>query len=151
MAPSKKNPYGTHDGRPVISTGVVIRKTGDGLSEAMKTEPRVISQGETVYLVIEATCVDVHYPVEDRHNPTEGGVQRLHVLDAGTSAFLDEELVRNAIKDQREANLQRQEREDGVMRLGYGDNQELRGAHLLGDHDEDPHPNCPACLEQATT
>lgn len=36
---------GRYEGRAVIGTGLIIRKTGDGLNEAMKVEPRILDLG----------------------------------------------------------------------------------------------------------
>lgn len=110
-------PIDTYEGRDVIETGISIRKAGDGLSEAMHTEPRVLTIGEKIYVVLECVVVAVDFPAEDRKDPNRGGVKRVHVLDAGTATFVDEEVVGGMIRDQYDRNLRAREEAEGVQRL----------------------------------
>jgi hypothetical protein len=55
----------------------------------MAVEPRDITIGDEVYVLIEAKCVDMHYPAEDPKYPAIGGVRKIPVLTAGTATFID--------------------------------------------------------------
>lgn len=135
--PSDRHPLGVYEGRDVLRTDVRIRKAGDGLSASIQTASRIIAQGEKVYVLLEATCVEVQYPVEDRSYPTQGGVVRTHILDAGTATFVDEDLVGDLLETQADKNRERLEREKGILQLPTPDNDPaaaLRADHVMGEH-----------------
>lgn len=139
---------GTIDGRPIVGVNVIVRKTGDGLSESVKVDPSValdIRHGDEGYIVFAWTCVDVHTPVENRADPAEGGVYRIPVLDAGTATFLDDEIVSRAIAAQAKKNQAWREEQAGVSRLPGAD---LTEDHLAGLHATELVPGCPTCDEE---
>lgn len=138
---------GTNEGRKITGTGLIIRKTGDGLNEAMKIEPRVLHHGDHVYVVLECDVVDVHYPVEDRKSPKDGGVQRVHVLDAGTATFIDADVVRDAIEAQADKNQRWRDEQAGRGRLDDG---LLILAHEDGKHAASIVEHCPLCDDELT-
>lgn len=139
----KKGPsLGKFEGRDIVATGLIIRKTGDGLNEAMQVEPRMLKTGEHVYVVLECDVVDVHHPVEDRKDPETGGVVRVHVLDAGTATFIDADVVTKAIDDQAVKNQRWREEQAGVQRIPGTD---LHGDHLAGKHRDGIVENCDEC------
>lgn len=143
-AAAAKPNLGKYEGRDVVSTGVIIRKTGDGLSEAMKVEPQALSIGDEGYLVMEFVVVDVHHPAEDRKDPGVGGVRRIHVLDAGTATFIDADLVAAVIEEQREKNLRFAAEAAGQHELGDA---ELVDEHNAGEH-KVLNEHCPKCREE---
>jgi hypothetical protein len=122
---------GEHQGRPIIDTAVIVRKTGDGLSKAMQAEPRDIRVGDEVYLLVEAKCIDVHYPAEDRKYPDLGGLHYVVVLDAGTATFLDPTAAVGAIARQKELN--RRYADEAAGRLTISD------AILEAEHNDGRH------------
>lgn len=142
---SKAGGLGKYEGREIVSTGIKIRKTGDGLSEAMKVEPKVMHHGDKVYVVLECDVVDVQHPVEDRKSPERGGVNRIHILDAGTATFMEEDVVIRAIEDQEEKNRRWQEQQAGVRRL---EDTKLIQAHDNGEHAGGLVEYCPRCEEE---
>lgn len=141
---------GTYEGRQIIGVKTIVQKTGDGLSEAVKVDPAMaldIAIGDEGFIVFEYKCIDVRHPAENRKNPAEGGVYRVPVLDAGTSTFMDAEVVANAIREQREKNERFREEQRGQHRLS--------DAELIADHDEGKHTgdvfpveHCPRCADE---
>lgn len=144
MAKAKdRTGLGKHERDEVVSTTISVRKAGDGLSEAMETAPTVLERGDEVYVVLQCTVAQVQYPpIKGREDLAE--VQRKHVLTAGTATFLDDQVVRDAIARQDEANTLRREREAGVQRLQTAQ-EELRSQHVLGEHADERVDGCPLC------
>ena len=141
---------GFYEDRPIIGVKAIVRKTGDGLSESVKVDPAMaldIAVGDEGFIVFEYKCVDVHHPAEDRKNPADGGVYRVPVLDAGTSTFMDAEVVAQAIRDQREKNERFREEQRGQHRLSDA---ELIADHDDGNHAGDVYPveHCPRCADE---
>lgn len=109
---------GSFDGMPIVRTSIAITNAGDGLSQAMRTEPRLLHQGDTVYVVLEAKVQEVHHVPVDKDDP--GGVQvRKHKLKAGTATLVDAELVKAHIADQAERNRLAVEAARGVQRIPW--------------------------------
>jgi hypothetical protein len=139
---STKNPLGTFEGHAIAKTTIAVTNAGDGLSEALKTEPKLLEHGEVVYVVLECEVSKVRFdPIKDTDQ-----LARVHILRAGTAALMDPEVVRPAVVAQAEKNQLRREEESGVLRLAF---EELRGQHLLGEHDTEPVPECSLCDEAA--
>lgn len=127
----EKNPLGTFEGRDVVAVEVIVRKTGDGLSETVKTEPKLIYVGDEGYIVFAYKSVDIHHRAHDRKEPSVGGVIRVQVLDAGTSTFIDADVVVEAVRAQAEKNQRFREQQQGTQRIEDG--------LLLMDHDDGKH------------
>lgn len=132
---------GEHNGRPIVGMGIIIRGTGDGLSKAMKAQPQHIDQGQTVYVLIEAKCIDVHHPVEDRKYPELGGVTEVPVLLASVSTIVDESVAAKSIEAQRE--ILRRWEDENAGRLTISD-AILEAEHADGLHKR-PVPGCEDC------
>lgn len=111
------------EGREVLRTSIAITRAGDGLSEALKVEPREFHHGETVYVVLECTVAKVQHVPLDKDDPF-GPLTRVHTLAAGTATIVDEELVQAHIAEQAERNLRAREEEAGIARLGFDDDAE---------------------------
>lgn len=136
---------GEFEGQAVREATMAIHNAGDGLSEAMKTEPVMLHQGDEVYLVIRGVVSEV------RFKPVKGGsddLVRVHRVRAGTAALIDEAVVREALDLQEEKNRIRREAEAGVQRLPV-DRRNLHGEHYLGGHADGLVDNCPDCEEEA--
>ncbi len=137
---------GEYNGRPIVGTGIIIRNTGDGLSKAMTVDPRDLTIGDQVYVLLEATCVDMHYPVEDPKYPAIGGVRRIPVLSAGTATFIDEADASAAIQRQKEREREHADKVSGQVTISM--------AILAAEHDDGKHakkrvPGCEPCDEEA--
>lgn len=86
------------EGLEVLSTSIAITGAGDGLSKALDIEPREFRTNETIFVVIECNVGPISFvPVKDSN-----GVQRKHVLRAGTATIVDKELVQEAIREQQD-------------------------------------------------
>lgn len=134
---------GTHEGRPILGQKIKMRKTGDGLSTAVKVDPLPNAQaGQVVYVLYKAVITDVTHPPEKRHDPAFGGVWEVPDLDAQTATFVDAELVGELIERQEERNTRYDAEQRGQA--------ELRDQELIAEHDEGQHAefveHCPVCL-----
>ncbi len=101
MSAAKKDksaawPLPPFEGQDVLSTTIAITNAGDGLSAAMKVDPKEMHLGDTVHIIIEAEVAKVrHEPIKD----TEG-LQRVHVLKAGRATMIDGAAVADALDEQ---------------------------------------------------
>src|SRR5262249_14836962 len=97
------------DGRQVLNATVAIRNAGDGLSQAMSIDPIELHHGEKVYVVLECDVEKVRFdPIKDTQ-----ALSRVHMLKAGTSVIVDEDLVRAHLDDME----RRIEEHAGITRL----------------------------------
>lgn len=134
---------GTHEGRPILGQKIKMRKTGDGLSTAVKVDPLADPvAGRVVYVLYKAVITDVTHPPEKRHDPGFGGVYEVPDLDALTATFVDETLVGELIERQEERNIRFEAEQRGQA--------ELRDQELILEHEEGAHAefveHCPVCL-----
>jgi hypothetical protein len=139
---------GEFDGKDVVGTRIAITRAGDGLSKALRTEPRLITMGDRVFVVLECEVTKVGFE-ETKDDPTQ--VLRTHTLRAGTATFIDEDLVKEMIVEQAEKNRLFDEAAKGIRNLGDWavDAQALVDAHEAGDHVDVMVPGCQLCEEQA--
>ena len=132
---------GTFDGLAVRATGVAVTNAGDGLSDAMKTEPVILHNGDTVYVVLECEVGKItHVPVKDGD-----GWKRIHQLKAGVATIVDEAAVKAAIDVQRARIEQARLVAKGILKLpGMLVDEHDRGEHeFIG-----PVEGCAVCDEQ---
>lgn len=111
------------EGADVIRTAIIVSNAGDGLSDAVKTEPKIIHRGDKGYVIFEYVCTEVRFAPADRDNP-EGDAVRVAKLKAGTAVFADSDEVHDLIEAQREANTLAREAEAGIQRLGFDDDED---------------------------
>lgn len=81
------------EGMPVTGTRLVIRNTGDGLSDAMEVAPEVYHVGDEVGVFIRGKVVDVQHPVvkAKKDDETEDlSVTRVHIVRARSAVVLDD-------------------------------------------------------------
>lgn len=134
---------GTFDGRDVLGTTIAVTGAGDGLSQALRLDPTVLHIGEKVFVVLEAEVVKVrHEGIKDTEALT-----RVHMVRAGTAALVDESEISEMLERQRERLRLAQEKKDGIQRLDI-EQANLRGDHVLGQHDGDPISDCELCQQQ---
>ena len=117
-------PY-VFEGVDVKGSDVKIRRTGDGLSEAMHFEPTVVHKGERRFVLLEVECADIAHPWADKKDHAEGAV-RMHLLDAFAGMWLDADLAFDAIEQHklrmatyREAERERKAEERGEFKLNF--------------------------------
>lgn len=154
------------EGRDVLGTTVKVTNAGDGLSQAMKVEPREFKHDETVYLVLECKVAKVAYV------PLAEGVKelvRVHTFAAGAATVVDADLVREHIERQHERIQAAIDHAKGVTNLdgtggpladsgsagdegAYPDEEPaqvvLRRHHMAGRHEDSEGGHvlgCPLC------
>ena len=107
---------GTFDDRDVVSTSVAITNAGDGLSQAMNVEPRIMHHGDKVVVVLETEVSKVSFaPVKDTDV-----LNRIHTLRAGVATIVDRKLVAKVLDEQ----ARKIEAAKGVQRLDLEDDEE---------------------------
>lgn len=133
MAKTKRDPstlpvLDTFEDKPVVGVTVALTGAGDGLSPAMAIDPRLMQQGEIVYVLTEAHCSNVQFPALDDDGRY---LTRKQILVAQTMTIIDESVARKHIAAQKkknlEAELKRQEEEEGKMTLVDADDQAKDG------------------------
>jgi hypothetical protein len=130
------------DGKKVLSTSIAITGAGDGLSKAMAIEPQEMHHGQTVIVVSECVVNKVRFdPIKDTD-----GLQRVHVLRAGTSTIMDGDVVREALRIQK-AKI------DTAAALAEGKRKLPTPEALQEEHDAGDHTyavaGCPTCDSEA--
>lgn len=141
------------DGRQVLRTSIAVSNAGDGLSEALRIDPREFHHGEVVHVVLECSVDQVRFvPLDpkDAHGP----LVRSHRLKAGTATVVDADLVQEQIDRQRMRIEKAREAAAGVQRIpgmaGWSDEETeaLLAEHLDGQHASGLREGCPSCDEE---
>lgn len=108
----QKNGLTAFEGKDVLSTAVSVTRAGDGLSKALAVEPLEMHVGEVGVMVLRYEVGKVRFdPV-----PDTDGLQRVHVLIAGTATFIDEDTVQEALDNQQ----RKIDSANGVFHLPFG-------------------------------
>jgi len=129
------------ENRDVASIAIIVRNTGDGLSEAVAVDPVELHVGDEVTVAMRCVVEKIRFdPIKDTD-----ALRRVQILKAGEATFLESETVNSALDEQ----LQRIEASKGVQRLPLDgeDEDELGDDEDQGDGAFDPsaHP-APAAL-----
>lgn len=93
--PTSLTPFENHD---VVGTSIKVTKAGDGLSDALKVEPAEYELDEKVYVLLETTVADVHFP------PSKDNADariRVHVLKAGLATVVPDSKAQPMLAAQR--------------------------------------------------
>lgn len=143
--PKKKNPLGKFDGREVLKTSIAVTNAGDGLSAALKVDPKLLHLDATVYVVLQCEVAKVRF--EGLGVKDSDGLCRVHTLRAGAATLVDRDLVVEQLETQAERIKLAKEEEAGVRRLMDKGEDQLLQEHGDGEH-PDPVPNCLACVKQ---
>lgn len=122
------------EGRDVVKATIAVTNAGDGLSNAMKVEPREMHHGERAYVVLECDVADVRMVPLDKGDPL-GALVRVHTLRAGAATIVDEDLVAEHVKAQKARILKAQEEAAGIMRIP-GTDTDADDAQALADKEE---------------
>jgi hypothetical protein len=137
------NPLGDFEGRLITKTTIAVTNAGDGLSQALKTDPILLHQGDTQYVVLECTVGKVTFDPYD-----DGVCARVQQLKAGVATIIDGDVVKAAIDEQREKNKRLADSEKGQATAF--DFLELVEQHEAGEHVE-PADGCPQCRPAEAT
>ena len=103
---------GTFDGALVLATSIKVTNAGDGLSAALAVDPTLMHLGQKVCVVLECEVADITFSPIPK---AAGTVVRVHKLRAGDAAIVAEDLVSDALNEQR----RRIEASKGVERLDF--------------------------------
>lgn len=108
-----QNGLGTFEGRDIVQTSVAVTNAGDGLSQSLTVEPKILHVGDTGAVVLEYEVVRIQFrPIGD----TEV-LNRIATLRAGNATLIERDTVAAAL----DANLIRIEQARGVERLPLDD------------------------------
>ncbi len=81
---------GTYDGLPVFSTGGMVVKLNQRLSDTLGVQPRIISVDETVFAIVRLGKVKDRYDyIRDDANHVIGA-ERVQVFEARNAVLFDE-------------------------------------------------------------
>lgn len=87
------------EGLPVVRSAVRITRAGDGLSEALKLDPRALHRGEEVFFVLKGTVDQVNFrPVSQEE---DGLLIRVHTVRASEIALVDAGQVEHFLQSER--------------------------------------------------
>lgn len=131
---------GEFEGRAVTKTTISVRNAGDGLSQAMKVDPQLLHQSDTVYVVMECKVGPVQFdPIKD----SETECERKHVLRAGAATIVDADLVKGAVAAMTEKIIAKREEERGLQQMDS--DTLLSTQHAIGQHEDAKVTLCPDC------
>lgn len=91
---------GSFEGKDERRAGVEIPSVAGGLRKAMKIQPRTMRQGERGYIAFEYIVEKIKHNPIDKDNPA-GDQERVHVLGVEGVTFIDSELVKTEIEEQK--------------------------------------------------
>lgn len=116
MARKKTGLLGTFEGGPVDDMSVIIRKAGDGLSEALKVDPRTHSSGDECFFVLRTIVGPVNHKPKTVGLP-ESGFTRVEDHIAQEITEVDSEQVSDMLEEAAERLQLAREEAAGVTRL----------------------------------
>ena len=86
------------EGVPVVATGIEVPGLSGGLNDALRVDPIEKHKDEDVVLVVKGTVAKVRFDPVKGH---EDAWQRVHILKVAEVALIDEDVVAEALEDQR--------------------------------------------------
>jgi hypothetical protein len=86
------------DGIEVTRSAVRITKAGDGLSEALKVQPKALHYGDEVYYVLKGTVEQINH----KGDPDDG-LTRVHTVAASSITEVDPKLAEKLLNNAAEA------------------------------------------------
>lgn len=114
---AKQIDLGDCDGIPVAGTTIAIRNAGDGLSKALRIEPKLLHPKQTVFVVLECEVIGIEFAeIKDANE-----VMRKQILRAGVATIIDRQAVIEAIDAQRDRIQAARDAETGAQSLFGGD------------------------------
>ena len=92
---------GTFDGHQVAGAKVKITNAGDGLSQAMSTEPVALHHKQVVNVLLQCEVSKVSFdPMKESDL-----LLRVHVLRAGVATMISDDIAAPIIAEQKRKNL----------------------------------------------
>lgn len=113
-AKPKQPPLPTFENHPVQQAQVRITNAGDGLSEALKIEPKALDLGAETFYVLSGVVTQINHRQKDDESPTI----RVHTIRAEQITEVDPELAGKLLQTAAEELERRRAEIEGQMRLG---------------------------------
>lgn len=104
---------GEYLGKRITNTTLVVKKTGDGLSESMEIAPEVLIPGSTVYVLMECEVAAHQHTLDTKHDCYE----LKQTLNAKTAIIVDDQNSQKKIAAQKNRLEKAQEAAKGIQRL----------------------------------
>ena len=124
MSRKKQTPttkLGSFDGRDELATSIKVTNAGDGLSEALATEPQILHTGDVVYVLLKTEVGPIrHVPIKETK-----GYTREHTLVSGAATIVDDDYAVQAIEDQQDRIQRAKDSSVGQGRLDDPDDLEI--------------------------
>ena len=153
------------EGVPVVATGIEVPGLSGGLNDALRVDPIEKHKDEDVVLVVKGTVAKVRFDPVKGH---EDAWQRVHILKVVEVALIGEDVVAEALEDQRrriDSARRRAEEAEGIFRLestvesngsdGAGDEEEphvvMGRIHNTGGHKDGLRRECTLCALEVET
>jgi hypothetical protein len=112
-----------NEGTKVLFSEIVIRKTGDGLSDALKADPVAHHIGDEIFVLVRAKVRKVeHEPIDPKDE--ESFQKRVHKLDATGSVVVDTATAQGLYDELSDEVLRKVEKAQGIERLDFMDETE---------------------------
>ncbi len=117
---TRKVDLGSFEGKPVVGARIIVRNTGDGLSNAQAVDPVVLRQGDRVVVAFECDIAEI------RHDPfvkdeLDGDQVRVHIAHAESAVILGDgaglSVVKKALDEQAKRIEVAVEEAQGISRL----------------------------------
>lgn len=101
----------TFEDHDVATAAVRITKCGDGLSEALKVEPKALQLGDRVSYVLTGVVSQIN------HKDNDGVVTRLHTVETLSISEVERELAEKLIAEEADRIERVKAERDGQMAL----------------------------------
>lgn len=111
------------EGMPVVRSAVRITRAGDGLSEALRLDPRALHRGDEVFFVLKGEVDQVNFRPVSREE--DDVLSRVHTVRASEIALVSREDVEHLLQSER-------------LRLKHLEDEAALRAPLPGFEDETP-------------
>ena len=124
LPPSRDPILETFEGAPVIRTTVSVTQAGDGLSDSMAIQPRLIRRGSRLRVIMDVVATKVEHAAANKAEEADPdapqarkvtlAAETVQVLDVGDSAHVDQLLAhqREAVAEHKEQERLRRTNEE---------------------------------------
>lgn len=142
------------EGNDVMAARIEIPGAAGGLRDAMEFDAIELHLGDEVYVAIHCRTKKVRFDPESKEHPER--LVRVHVLEALTAAFIDDELVGEQLRTHKLRVAKQREEAAGVQQLEDAlddDVPAIEPAVMTVAHDSGMHhgvtvAGCPRCAER---
>lgn len=112
---TKKSTIKKYDGKDVTRQAMSLRKTGDGLSQALAIDPLSVHIGDEITLVVRGEVASVQYK-QDQKGTSD--LTEVIIVNGGTITVADDiEVIDALLAAQAEKNTLAKEKAEGIQRI----------------------------------